>query len=138
MALQDKVVLITGGSSGIGAASARHFAKLGASVAIVGRNEGRLNQVANEIKTLHDKQAFIIVADVTKDDERIITETIGRFNKLDILINCVGIVEQGSLQNLPLDSFDRVFDTNLRSIVKLTQLAIPVVYHNLKKPKETS
>lgn len=125
MSFQDKVVLITGGSSGIGADAAKHFAKLGASVAIVGRNESRLNRVAVEIKTLSGRQPLAIIADVTKDDERIINETIGHFNRIDILINSVGIVEQGSLENLTFDSFDRVLDTNLRSIVKLTQLAVP-------------
>lgn len=130
MSFQGKVILITGGSSGIGADAAKHFAKLGASVAIVGRNESRLNQVANEIKTLSGKQPLAISADVAKDDERIINETIGHFNRLDVLINSVGIVEQGSLENLTFGSFDRVLNTNLRSIVKLTQLAVPHLEKN--------
>lgn len=126
MCFVEKVILITGGSSGIGADAARHFARLSGSVAIVGRNEARLNQVAEEIKTAGaEVSPLLIIADVTKDAERIIDETIRHFGKLDVLVNNAGIADLSVIQNLTMESFDRIIDTNVRSVIRLTQLAIP-------------
>lgn len=125
MCFIEKVILITGGSSGIGADAARNFARLRASVAIVGRNQERLNQVAEQIKSAGGIPPLVIVADVTKDAERIINETVAHFGKLDVLVNNAGIVEPNNLDNLTFESFDRVLDTNVRSVIRLTQLAVP-------------
>lgn len=76
MNFEEKVVLITGASSGIGADAAIHLAKLGAKVAIVGRNQKRLNEVAEQIKRSGAPTPLPIIADVTKDAERIVAETI--------------------------------------------------------------
>ena len=92
MAFNDKVVLITGASSGIGADAARHLAKLGAKVAIVGRNEKRLSGVADQIKQSGSAAPLAIVADITKDTDRIVDETIKHFGKLHVLINNAGTV----------------------------------------------
>lgn len=72
MNFNGKVILITGASSGIGKDAALHLAELGAKVSIVGRNEGRLNEVAEEIKEAGWATPLPIVADVTKDAERIV------------------------------------------------------------------
>lgn len=125
MSFAKKTILVTGSSSGIGADAAKHFARLGGSLAIVGRNEERLNQVAEEIKSAGRTPPLAIVADVTKDAERIIDETIKHFGKLDVLVNNAGIAELGGIQNMTNDSFDRIFDTNVRSVIRLTQLAVP-------------
>lgn len=125
MAFNDKVVLVTGASSGIGADAARHLAKLGAKVAIVGRNEKRLNTVAEEIKNLGLVTPLAIVADVTEDAERIVDETIEQFGKLDVLINNAGIVIQDNVVQVNISEFDRIFDTNVRSAIKLTKLCVP-------------
>lgn len=112
-------------NTGIGADAARHFAKLGASVSIVGRNENRLNTVAEEIRS-ENGVVLAIVADVNKDANRIIDETIQRFGKLDVLVNNAGIVEpQSALIDIDLDSMDRIWSTNVRSVVQLTKLAVP-------------
>lgn len=125
MNFDKKVILITGASSGIGADAAIHLAKLGAKVAIVGRNQKRLNEVAEQIKRSSAPTPLPIIADVTKDAERIVAETIHHFGKLDVLVNNVAIVIQSKLPNLNMSDFDRVFDTNVRSVIILTQLCVP-------------
>src|SRR5580704_4680633 len=92
MRLQNKVALITGGTSGIGEATAILFAKEGASLAITGRNERRGHAVANQILQSGGKAIFIRT-DVRKAAEcrRAVDETIAAFDKLDILFNNAGV-----------------------------------------------
>lgn len=125
MNFDGKVVLVTGASSGIGADAARQFAKLGANVAIVGRNEERLNEVAEQIKQSGAAASLSIVADVTKDSERIVNETIKHFGKLNVLVNNAGIAGQDSVDVANLSEFDRILDTNVRSVITLTKLCVP-------------
>lgn len=130
MDFKEKVVLITGGSSGIGADCAKHFAKLGANVVIVGRNVDRLVEVSHEITSKGFEEPLVIVADVTKDSERIIKETIDQFGKLDVLVNNAGMMTEENIENITMEAFDFTMDVNLRSIVFLTQLAIPYLAKN--------
>ncbi|XP_055325884.1 uncharacterized oxidoreductase TM_0325-like [Sitodiplosis mosellana] len=125
MSFTGKVVIVTGASSGIGADAARHLAKLGAKVSIVGRNEKRLNQVAEQIKSAGSPAPLAIVADVTKDAQRIVDKTIKHFGKLDVLLNNAGIVIQDNVTEINLSEFDRIFDTNVRSVITLTKLSVP-------------
>ncbi|XP_031638457.1 uncharacterized protein LOC116350697 isoform X2 [Contarinia nasturtii] len=107
MSFSGKVVLITGASSGIGADAAHHLASKGASVSIVGRNEKRLNEVAKEISKAGHPTPLAIVADVTKDAERIINETIKHFGKLDVLVNNAGIFGSDTVTGFDVNGFDR-------------------------------
>lgn len=125
MSFANKVILVTGASSGIGAHAAEHLAKKGASVALVGRNVQRLNEVVDRIKSAGSPTPLAIVADVTVDAERIITETMNHFGKLDILINNAGIFSKNTIENIELTEFDRIMDTNVRSVIQLTKLAVP-------------
>lgn len=125
MSFTGQVVIITGGSSGIGADAARHLAKLGASIAIVGRNEQRLNAVAEQIIQSGSPKPLPIIADVTKDAERIINDTISHFGRLDVLVNNAGIVFSDTVIDFNVANFDRILNTNLRSAMILTSLAVP-------------
>lgn len=111
--------------TGIGAHAAVHLAKKGASVAMIGRNEDRLNDVREQIKNVGAPKPLIIVADVTKDAQRIIDETIKHFGKLDVLVNNAAILSRNSVENIELAEYDRIMNTNVRSIVELTKLAVP-------------
>lgn len=119
-----KVVLITGSSSGIGAATAHRLAKQGAALALSGRNVDNLKAVAKDIGA--DK-AFIVPGDITKeaDTENVLKKTIEKYGKLDVLINNAGILESGTIENTSLEQFDRLMNTNIRSIYHLTMLAVP-------------
>lgn len=74
---------------------------------------------------------MIIAADVTKEAQRIIDETVKHFGKLDVLINSAGVMVPNSAENVNMDDYDLIMDTNVRAIVELTKLAVP----HLKKTK---
>ncbi|KAH1021544.1 hypothetical protein HUJ04_011044 [Dendroctonus ponderosae] len=90
-----KVVLITGASSGIGAATAQHFAKLGASLALTGRNKDNLQKVATECSKIGaKKEPLLLIAELTNEDQTkaIVDDTVIHFGKLDVLVNNAGVV----------------------------------------------
>lgn len=122
-----KVVLITGSSSGIGAATAIKFAKLGADLSLTGRNTENLNKTAEQCKNEGAANILITPGDLAKkeDIEQILHNTINHFQKLDILVNNAGIYETDTIQTATLEKFDRIFNINLRSIYYLTHLAVP-------------
>lgn len=127
MSFTDRVVLVTGGSSGIGAAAAILFAKEGANVAIVARNQTKLEEVAKEIET-HGAKALIIKADLSKEEEiaTVIPRTIDNFGRLDVLVNNAGISVDGSiLSGNLLEAYDAVMQTNVRSVIQLSTAAAP-------------
>lgn len=124
MSFLGKVVLITGSSSGIGAATAHRFAKQGAFLALNGRNVENLKAIAKDID---DDKVFIVPGDITNeaDTQNIFNQTIAKYGKLDVLINNAGILETGTIENTSLEQYDRVMATNVRSIYHLTMLAVP-------------
>ncbi|XP_065363895.1 3-oxoacyl-[acyl-carrier-protein] reductase FabG [Calliphora vicina] len=128
MNLTGKVVLITGASSGIGAATAEIFAKNGANIVIVGRNVDNLKATEIKCKAANKNvNCLPIVADVTTDAAKIINETIGKFQRLDVLVNNAGILAAGGLLDIDVDQFDRILNTNLRAVFVLTKLAGPLL-----------
>lgn len=124
MSFTNKVVLITGASSGIGAATAVHFSTLNAKLVLVGRNLENLNKVKEQCT---QSETLIVTADVTNEEDvkNVIKATIERFGKLDVLINNAGIIENGGIEDTSLEQYDRVFNTNVRSVYQLTNLAVP-------------
>nr|XP_032527840.1 3-oxoacyl-[acyl-carrier-protein] reductase FabG-like isoform X1 [Danaus plexippus plexippus] len=127
MSFSDKVVIVTGASSGIGAATALLFSKEKANVVIVGRNEAKLKVVTAQCEEVGNKP-LVIRADVSDDDEaaRIINETIEKYGKLDVLVNNAGIMRSGTLvDGRAVQSFDEMVKTNVRAVINLTQLATP-------------
>lgn len=128
MNFNGKVVLITGSSSGIGAATAEHFSKLGAILALTGRNADNLNATIEKCVTKDDTpRPLPIIADITieSDAKMIIEKVIQTFGRLDVLINNAGIIERGTIETTSLEQYDRVMNTNVRSIYHLTMLAVP-------------
>lgn len=129
MDFTEKVILITGASSGMGASVAEQFANLGGKLALVGRNLENINITLAKCLTAANskKDHLVIKADVTNESDvnRIIEETIRKFNKIDVLVNCAGIIENGSIETTKLEQYDRVMNTNMRSMYQLTMLAVP-------------
>lgn len=101
------------------------MATLGASVAIVGRNIQRLNVVCEQIIKAGSSKPLPIVADVTVNPEHIIDQTIEHFGRLDILVNNAGILNADTVETFDANEFDRILNTNLRSAILLTHLAVP-------------
>lgn len=126
MSFSGKVILITGASSGIGAACAEYFAKEGALLALVGRNADKFRNVVKKINQINAAtDPLVILRDVTTETEQIIDETIRKYNRLDILINNAGFAIRGTVENTKISDFDSVFATNVRAVFLLTQLATP-------------
>ncbi|XP_055312465.1 uncharacterized oxidoreductase TM_0325-like [Sitodiplosis mosellana] len=122
MEFTGKIIIVTGASSGIGAETARHLSSLGGNVVLVGRNESRLNKVADEIKSAGSPAPLPIVADVTKDTKRIVDETIKHFGRLDVLVNNAGINIEVPIMDATNEQFDQIFNTNVRGVIDLCQL----------------
>lgn len=126
MSFVNKVIIITGCTSGIGAACAEYFAKEGASLALVGRNKENFKNIVDKIKAIGVKtEPLEILADVSVDADRIISETIKKYNRLDVLINNAGFAIRGTVENTKLEDFDALMATNVRAVLRLTQLATP-------------
>ncbi|XP_039269668.2 3-oxoacyl-[acyl-carrier-protein] reductase FabG-like [Styela clava] len=124
---KDKIVLITGASSGIGAATALLFADHGSLLAITGRNQTNLEKVAKECKSKGAKDVLTIIADFVnlEDVKKVADEVIKTFGKLDILVNNAGVITNGNLEELTMEDFDWQFQVNVKSMVYLTQLLMP-------------
>ena len=127
--LSGKVALITGASSGIGAATAILFSKLGANLSLTGRNVENLQSTANACIQAEpgQKKPLLIPADLTNESElaSLVQKTIDEFGKLDILVNNAGVLEMGNIENTTMEQYDRVMNVNVRSIYQLTMLATP-------------
>ena len=125
-----KVVLITGSSSGIGAEAAIEFSRLGANVAITGRNDRNLSSVAQQVVNVSPKglKPLQVVADISKPEDcnRLIDETIKSFGKLDVLVNNAGRADACSSVTDPdiLNKYQNQMDTDLRSVIYLTHLSV--------------
>jgi NAD(P)-dependent dehydrogenase (short-subunit alcohol dehydrogenase family) len=122
----NKVVLVTGASSGIGKATAFGFAREGANVALLARRQEILKEVVSAIEAEGGKAAAV-GGDVTrpKDREQAINATTSAFGGLDVLVNAAGIIGFGTIENTTLDAWQEMFDINVVSVFHLTQLALP-------------
>lgn len=112
--LQDKVAVITGGNSGVGAATALLFAKEGAKVVISARRQAQLEEVATKIREAGG-EVLAIVSDISKreDADNLIKKTLETYGKIDILVNNAGVLEEG------LKPIDRVEDADMNRIIDI-------------------
>ncbi len=124
--MQEKVCIITGGSSGIGRAAALLFAENGAKVVAVGRSEKELYALRDEAQgcagTL--KIQFADVTEATQI-EKVINNTIDTFGQIDVLVNAAGIILNGSIENTTLDDWDKMMNINVRVVFSLMQKCVP-------------
>jgi NAD(P)-dependent dehydrogenase (short-subunit alcohol dehydrogenase family) len=126
MRLKDKVALITGGTSGIGEATALLFAREGARVAITGRNEGRGVQVVERIKQAGSDGIFVR-ADVSLagDCQRTVDETLRKFERIDILFNNAGVFYPQTALECSEREWDEQIDVNLKGTFLMSKFALP-------------
>ena len=126
--MKEKVVIVTGGSSGIGLACAEVFAKKGASVIITGRNKERLEQAASQLMS-QGLTVYPVVGDAAleEDNRRLVEETVKKFGKIDILINNAGISMRALFEELDLKVFRQVMDINFYGTVYATKYCLPYI-----------
>ena len=128
MRLADKVALITGGTSGIGRATAILFAREGAAVVLTGRNEERGHEVVREIEAV-DGRARFVPADVTlaEDCRRAVAETVEAFGGLDVLFNNAGVYVAGDVTECTEAEWDLQVDVSLKGTYLMCASAVPVM-----------
>lgn len=126
--LQGQVVIVTGASAGIGEAAARRLGAGGARVVLCARRLERLKALQSEIETAGGR-ALAVAADVTspEDRRRIVDETLAAFSRIDGLVNNAGYGQRGPLELIPIEEVRRNFETNVFSLLALTQLVMPVM-----------
>ena len=127
---KDKVIIVTGASSGIGLASVRNFASLGAKVVLAARSIDKLEKIAEELgqqSTVNGQQFLCVKTDVTKEEDckNLIEKTIETFGKIDILVNNAGISMRAVFKDLDLNVMRSLMDTNFWGTVYCTKYALP-------------
>lgn len=126
--LNDQIVIVTGASAGIGEAAARRLAAEGATVVISARRAERLESVKQDIESAGGR-AMAVVGDVTssQDRERLVQQTLRACGRIDALVNNAGYGQRGPIELVPVEAIRQNFETNLFSLIALTQLVIPIM-----------
>ena len=124
--LEGKVALVTGGTSGIGEATALRLARDGAAVAVAGRDDERGAQVVAAIRAAGAEAAYFSVDVTDEASVRAMVEAVmERFGRLDILVNNAGIINFGSVVDADIDEWDLLMNTNVRGLFLVSRYAIP-------------
>lgn len=131
MSFNGKVVLITGGSRGLGLALAREFAAEGARLVLVARDHAELDRAAADLRK-RGAEVLTIDGDLRQAGcaEAVINTTMGKFGRLDVLINNAGIITVGPLENMTLDDFENNLDTHVRAPLRMMMAAVPHLKHS--------
>jgi NAD(P)-dependent dehydrogenase (short-subunit alcohol dehydrogenase family) len=126
MPFANKVVVVTGATSGIGRAAALKFASQKASLVLVGRNSGALDALAGEIERA-GSPAAACAADVTAADApaRVVGTAVERFGGIDVLVNAAGVIATGNIEGTSDDAWDQMMAINLRGPFRLMREATP-------------
>ena len=124
--IEGKIVVITGASSGLGESTARHLAKLGATVVLGARRTNRLDAIVKDIQTAGGK-ALPVTVDVTKraEVEGLVQKAIDTYGKIDVLVNNAGIMPIAPLALLKVDEWESMIDINIKGVLYGVAAALP-------------
>ena len=124
----NKVMLITGATSGVGKALAEHFYKKNYKLVLVGGSKEKVNKQSKKFK----KNTLFLCADLTKSEniKMVVTESITKFKKIDILIANAGLYEPDKIISGNPDRWDRVISVNVTSVFRLVNLVLPYMKKN--------
>jgi NADP-dependent 3-hydroxy acid dehydrogenase YdfG len=124
--LTDTVAMVTGASSGIGAATARALAADGAKVALLARRAERLEELKAAIESAGG-EALVVAADVTVADQvqRAVDTAVAQWGRLDILVNNAGLMRMGAAVDAPLADWDDLVTVNVQGVLYTTRVALP-------------
>lgn len=124
--LAGQIVIVTGASAGIGEATARRLVRGGAKVIITARRQDRLDALARDLDP-SGANVLAIAGDITSDADRraLVDATLAKFGRVDGLVNNAGYGTRGPVEIVPVDLIRKNYETNIFSLVALTQLVIP-------------
>lgn len=122
MEIADRVIIITGASSGIGHATAKHLSNLGARLVLASRDANALRRLENELSG-----AVAVPTDVTKPEEaaRLVEETLTRFGRIDVLVNNAGRAMAKPVEHIDLGEYTQLLELNVIAPLRLMQMVIP-------------
>ena len=121
--LENKNILVTGASSGLGVGIAIDCSKMGANMVVTARNEERLNRTMRELEKANN---FSIIADLVKDED--IEDLVEKVPVLDGVVLCAGVIKTMPVKNIKFDAIDEIFDINIISSIKLLKLLLKNPY----------
>ena len=124
--MKDKVVIVTGASSGIGLATVKNLAGKGAKVVLAARSLEKIQAVAEELKQT-GKDALAVQADVTDENscKNLTDKTVTKFGQIDVLINNAGISMRALFADTEIDVIRKLMDINFWGMVYCTKFALP-------------
>jgi len=123
--IEGKVVVITGASSGLGEATARHLSALGARVVLGARRADRLQALADELN--RGGKALAVATDVTDrvQVKRLVEAGVQAYRRIDVMVNNAGLMPQSMLERLKIDEWDRMIDVNIKGVLYGIAAALP-------------
>lgn len=124
LSLERKVAVVIGGTSGIGRALSIGVARAGASVVASARHKEQVEETAEELDSISGDQALRIPSDVQDREslQNLLNETLARYKKVDILINCAGKIKRAPTLTFPEDEWQSILDTNLTGTLRACQI----------------
>ncbi|WP_198953616.1 SDR family oxidoreductase [Rhodopirellula sp. MGV] len=124
--ISGKVVVITGASSGLGEATARHLAAAGAIVVLAARREDRINELAKEL-TDGGAKAIAVKTDVTDSVQvkHLVDTAVDTFGRIDVMLNNAGLMQQSPLEAFKVDEWDNMIDVNIKGVLYGIAAALP-------------
>jgi len=124
--IKDKVVIITGSSSGMGEAAAKHLSSLGATVVLGARRADRIEKLAAEINNDGGK-ALAVTADVTNLEQvkNLVDTTVQKFGRVDVIINNAGVMPLSLVESLKVDEWNTMIDVNIKGVLNGIAAVLP-------------
>ncbi len=128
-ALESKTAIVTGASTGIGAATCRALAAEGATVVLAARSEDKLEALAESLEETHDFETLIVPTNVRDEDDvdALIEDTVDAFGGFDVLVNNAGLSRGSDVESMATDDYETIQETNVDGVFYATRAAIPHV-----------
>lgn len=126
--LKDKVAIVTGASSGIGASIAETLSQHGVKVILTGRNEARLSDVAKQLQENSQSEIDTHIVDVTQKDEvaKLVKETENKFGHVDILVNSAGLMLSSAITDGDVEAWENMIDVNVKGTLYGINAVLPI------------
>lgn len=124
--IEGKVVVITGASSGLGEATARHLSAQGATVVLGARRTERIQSLADEL-TANGGKALAVATDVADREQvqKLVDAAVEEYGRIDVMINNAGLMPHSPLERLKIDDWNRTIDVNIKGVLYGIAAALP-------------